>query len=107
MKIVFAKRKPNPYTSRNGNTTYVYEVKGTPEELAAYKKSKGENYREDKDSKEPLFFTTNVVGNSAELVENSKGEFIADMTKEKIFSGLECQYGTTIAREKIAEMNLN
>lgn len=107
MKIVWAQRKPNPYTSKNGNTTYVYHVEGTKEELAAYKASKGDFYREDTQAgNKPLFFTTNVVGNSAELVENSKGEFVADTTREKIFGGLEAQFGTTIAKEKLAEMHL-
>lgn len=105
MEITFVKNRTNPYTSRNGNPTFVYHVTGTPEELAEYKKSKGDFYKEDKDAANaPLFFTTSACGNTAKLVKTSKGEFVADMTKEKIFASLEEQFGTTIAKEKIAEM---
>lgn len=105
MEIIFVKGRTNPYTSRNGSPTFVYHVSGTPEELAAYKTSKTTFYREDKDAANaPLFFTTSACGNTAKLVKTAKGEFVADMTKEKIFGSLEAQFGTTIAKEKIAEM---
>lgn len=105
MKITFKKGPSNPYTSRTGKTVFVYHVSGTPEELAAYKTSKGEYYKEDKDAANaPLFFTTDAIGNNAEMIKTSKGEFVPDMSKEKIFASLEEQFGTTIAREKFAEM---
>lgn len=107
MKITFAKRPLNPYTSRNGNTVFVYHVSGTTEELAAYKASKSTFYKEDdKAANAPLFFTTSACGNSAELVKTSKGEYVANMSKEKTFASLEEQFGTTIAKEKFAEMAL-
>lgn len=105
MKITFAKdRKPNPYISRNGNTTFVYNVEGTPEELADYKAAKKTFYREDEKTKTPLFFSTEALGGSAELVKTSKGDFVADRTKERIFKSLEDQYGTTQAKEMATEM---
>lgn len=107
MKITFVKGRANPYTSRNGKSTFVYHVSGTPEEIITYKASKGEHYREDKDAANaPLFFTTNACGNTAELVKTAKGEFVADMSKEKTFASLEEQFGTTQAKEKFAEMGL-
>lgn len=105
MTIIFAKdRKPNPYTSRAGNTTFVYYVEGTPEELVAYKASKGENFREDTTNKKPLFFTTNAFGATATLVKTTKGEFVPDLTKERTFASLEKQFGTTQAQTMASEM---
>lgn len=110
MKVIWAQRKPNPYTKFNQatgkvSTVYVYHVEGSKEELAAYKASKGDHYREDAQAgNKPLLFSTSPIPNGCELVKTSKGEFTADDGEYKQFAGLESKYGTTIATEEMAKM---
>lgn len=85
------------YTSQKGNKTFVYTVSGTPEQMEAYKKSKGDFYREDEKTKEPLFFTTRYFGEKGSLVVTSKGEFVADTTEIDKLASLSDQFGIDVA----------
>lgn len=107
MKINFtpigADRKMNPYRKRDtGNLVYVYNIEGTPEQIAEYKAANPKAITDSKSGK-VLFFTTKFVGKSADLVKSEKGWFVDD-SELVMFGDLEKQYGTTIAREKMAEM---
>ena len=110
MKITIATGRTNPYRSSKVNAkgefplVFVYNVSGTPEELAAYKASKAEHYREDTTTKVPLYFTQECIGKEAELIKSAKGQFFPDTSSMDTFASIEKRYGTTIAKEKIAEM---
>lgn len=70
------------YVSKKGTDTFIYEVQGTAEELAAYKEAKGEYYREDENGK-PLFFYTNYVGERAKLIITTNGNVVPDRSALK------------------------
>ena len=115
MKITFEKstdKKPNPYRNRTtGKLGYVYVVSGTPEELAAYKKSKGfvdaNNpgfYRENA-SGQPLWFEKESIGLTAELKLNAEGtKFYADTTEDDMFATFCKKGGVEYAKMKMAEL---
>lgn len=97
MKITFKQptdKKPNPYRNRTtGKLGYIYNVSGTPEELAEYKKIKGAFYREDEDTKIPMHFEKEFIGASAPLVKNQDGtKYYANTGEEEIFAAL-CKKG--------------
>ena len=73
----------NSYPKRSAKTgklvdVFVYHVKGTAQELADYKKAKGEQYREDQDSGQPLFYSVNYVGENCPLIITTNGNVVAD-----------------------------
>ena len=72
----------NSYPKRGKNNklvdVFVYGVDGTEQELADYKKAKAEQYREDKDTGVPLFFSLNYVGEVCPLIITSNGNVVAD-----------------------------
>lgn len=87
-------------------TEFRYLVNGTPEELAAYKASRGEFYAENAEGK-PLFFSPNYVGKSAELTQSAKGQFYADNSELEIANNLATQFPALageFAREAVAKM---
>lgn len=100
MKIEFV----NQYRSKGkGTLMFRYKVTGTPEELASYKKFKGEHYREDKDIG-VLFFTDRFVGKSAPLIENKeKTKWFPDTTKHDQLANLTAQYGIDVACKIMGE----
>jgi hypothetical protein len=69
-----------PKKAKNGNIVdvFVYAVSGTKSELADYKKAKGEDYREDKETGEPLFYSLNYVGEVCPLIITTNGNVVAD-----------------------------
>jgi hypothetical protein len=71
MKLV----KVNQYRSKAGNLTFAYEVNGTKEELDQYAKIKeAEGYEVIlSDNGKPLYFTTQPIGQTAELAFNQDG----------------------------------
>jgi len=72
----------NSYPKRGKNNklvdVFVYGVDGTEQELAEYKRVKAEQYREDKDTGVPLFFSLNYVGEVCPLIITSNGNVVAD-----------------------------
>lgn len=87
-------------------TEFRYIVKGTPEELATYKASRGEFYAENA-AGEPLFFSPNYVGKSAELTQSAKGQFYADNSELEIANNLATQFPALageFARDAVAKM---
>jgi hypothetical protein len=69
-----------PKRAKNGTLVdvFVYAVAGTKSELADYKKAKGEDYREDKETGEPLFYSLNYVGEQCPLIITTNGNVVAD-----------------------------
>jgi hypothetical protein len=80
-----------------GKMVFVYQVSGTPEELAAYKTAKGEHYREDKDTKAILMFSNRYTGKSVDLIKTEKGDYVPDTTEFDQLANLSDQYGIDIA----------
>jgi hypothetical protein len=72
----------NSYPKRGKNNkmvdVFVYGVDGTDEQLAEYKRVKAEQYREDKDTGVPLFFSLNYVGEICPLIITTNGNVVAD-----------------------------
>ena len=69
MKLTFN----GAYVSRKGTATFRYFVQGTKEELAQYKQVQGENYREDEETKTPLFFSIKGYPENTELALRKDG----------------------------------
>ncbi len=80
-------KKTNQYRSKKtGNIVFVYAVNGTDKELKEYKDTQGEFYREDEDTKAPLFFSTRVCQIGADVVKSKSGTFnvLSDLEAEAI-----------------------
>jgi len=83
----------NSYVSKNGNDVFVYEVQGTKDELAMYKETQAENFREDDVTGTPLFFSTSWMGDNVNLLITSKGNCIIDRSEFKKAASLVKQAG--------------
>ena len=81
------------YRSKKGTPTFVYAVEATKEELKTYKEAQGNYYREDSETKLPLWFTARYVGEQADLVITSNGNVVADMQEFDKQASLAAQYG--------------
>jgi len=79
-------------------TVFVYGVSGSAEQLAKFKAANGDNFRADEDGT-PLWFTTRFAGNTGELVQTAKGDFIADMSDYDAAASLSEQYGGNLGSE--------
>lgn len=86
------------YRSKNGNTVFVYSVSGSTEQLEAFKKAQGSNYRED-DKGVPLFFTVRCVGQTGSLIITSTGKVVPDMSAFDEANSLAKQYGGNFGQE--------
>jgi hypothetical protein len=86
----------NSYPKRDKNgkmqDVFVYTVKGTAQELADYKKAKGDQYREDKETGKPLHFSLSYVGETCDLLITSNGNVVADNSKMRKAANLVGQY---------------
>lgn len=86
----------NSYPKRDKNgkmqDVFVYGVKGTAQELADYKKAKGDQYREDKETGRPLHFSLSYVGETCDLLITSNGNVVADNSKMRKAANLVGQY---------------
>lgn len=103
LTIEFRRNYPKRSTDGTAKTIFVYAVKGTPEQLAKYKASKGEFYREDKDTEEVLMFSSRFVGKAAQLVETSKGEFVPDTSEIEQLASLINQFGIDVAKTVVGK----
>src|ERR1700760_4787450 len=83
-----------PVYKKNDKLVFRYNVSGTPEALAEYKRIQGEFYREDSLTKTPLFFTPRGIGNEGVIKVTSDGkDFVVDDSEEAMFASLVKQYG--------------
>ena len=87
------------YRSKNGNPTFVYEVSGSANDLAAYKDAQGEFYREDEKTGTPLWFTTRCVGDSGSLIITTNGKIVPDMSAFDQAASIAAQYGGNFGQE--------
>ena len=78
MNIKFKRQYRKPAELVNGVETkpsrmvFVYALTGTPEQIADYKAIKGDKFREDKDTKEPLFFGNRLAPSGSAVVKTEK-----------------------------------
>jgi hypothetical protein len=80
MKITFKRQYRKPAEGEKPSSmVFVYGINGTPEEIADYKAVKGAKFREDKDTKEPLFFGNRLAPSGSTIVKTEKEK--ADGTK--------------------------
>lgn len=94
------------YVSKKGNDTFVYELSGTPEAIAAYKEAQGENLRhtDDDPSKPCLFFTTRVGATPVvEIVASRSGNYFIDNSKMKMAANLAAQNGGNLGQAIAAQ----
>jgi hypothetical protein len=87
------------YRSKKGNPTFVYSVKGTAEQLDAFKSAQGDFFREDDKTGAPLWFTTRFIGKSAELIITTSGNVVPDMSMFDAQASLAAQYGGNLGAE--------
>ena len=86
------------YRSKNGNPTFVYSVKASGTDLAAFREAPGEYYRED-DNGSPLWFTTRCVGQSGKLIITTNGNVVPDMSSFDQAASIAAQYGGNFGQE--------
>ena len=73
MKITFKRQyRKDAEGEKASSIVFVYGITGTPEEIADYKAVKGTNFREDKDTKEPLFFGNRLAPSGSVIVKTEK-----------------------------------
>lgn len=91
-----------PMYSKNGKDIFRYLISGTPAELKDYKAVKGEYHRVDENTKQPLMFSVNYLGKSAELrkIEKQDGthDFVVNDDEIRMFSNLVKKYGIDTAK---------
>lgn len=89
-----------------GKLVFVYELDGTPEQHAEYKKVKGANYRENDKSKKPLFFATRLGSKTAEIKLNEEGnDYNLDTTRIDQLASLTVQFGLEVAEKMMSEFD--
>jgi len=81
------------------NLVFVYAVTGDKKQLEAYKKYKGDNFKEDKDTKEALFFSNRFIGKVGELMETADNKWVIDTTEADQMKSLTEQYGYEMAKD--------
>lgn len=77
-----------------GNLVFVHVIDGTPEEIADYEKSQGENLRHDEESKKPLMFTNRAFPKKVNtVIKTRSGRYIIDNSDMDRAAALTAQYG--------------
>ena len=96
-------RKMNPYRKRENNKLiYVYNVEGTPEQLAEYKTLNPKAITDDKTGK-VLMFIDKFVGKTADLIKGEKNWFV-DTIRNEQFAAFCKEGGVEYANLKMAEL---
>lgn len=84
---------------------FVYAVKGDEKQNAEYKAIKGELFREDKDSKEALFFTQRYADTKAVIVKSKDGkDWNIHNEDMELLANLTAQHGIEVAQVLMAKM---
>lgn len=99
MKIKFIRQYRKAATpTQPSKMVFVYGVTGTPEQLAEYKKVKGDKHIIDETTKMPLFFSTRFCGQEGSILENKeKTDWRIDTTEADQLANLANQYGAELA----------
>lgn len=92
-------RKP----TQNGKVPTVvfrYTVSGTPEEMDAYKKVQGDNFRSDENTGKPLYFTTRYISDRVKLLitTGDNPRVVADDSEIVKIQSIVQSYGADVAR---------
>lgn len=90
------------YVNDKGNLVFVYELTGKKEDLAQYKEIQGDFHREDKDSGNPLYFSSKSLGNECTLVFTQNGKVVPDMSELNHVASLAEQFSNTPLGAEIA-----
>ena len=86
-------------SKKSGNVVFVYNVKGTQEELTQYEEIQGEHFTIDDKTSEPLWFTTRCIGDSGKLIITESGKIVADMSEFDAAASIAKQYGGDLGVE--------
>lgn len=81
-----------------GKLVFVYNIKGTPDEIKAYQASNPKHIV-DSVTKEVLFFTVRFVGKTAEMLEGANKQWYPDTTELDQRANLEQNFSVSIANE--------
>lgn len=87
--------------SKSENPVPVFHYRGvdfTPAQIEALKAAKGENFRLDEKSGQPVISTTKFAGKSANMIQTSNGNFMIDRTDARILESYIKQYGAETGR---------
>lgn len=92
------------YRKTGGKLVFVYELDGTPEQLAEYKKIKGDHHREDEKTKKSLFFANRFGGKEVSVIKTKdEKDFTMDTTEMDLLGNLTQQYGYEMAKDILAK----
>ena len=94
MKITFKQF----FTTKEGLKKAIYTVEGTKEELAAYKTAQGAYYAQDTKTNKPLFFSSKLMGQSADVQMSAKGNLFVPETYAEGAAGMELQEQIRVAQ---------
>lgn len=73
MKITFKRQYRKPAEGEKpSKMVFVYGITGTPEKIAEYKAVKGDKFREDAITKEPLFFGNRLAASGSSIIKTEK-----------------------------------
>jgi hypothetical protein len=90
-----------------GQIRYRYSVKGTEENLEAYREAQGEYYAETEDGV-PLFFTSQFLGKRSKIQITDKGQIVSGSTELDMLNSLAMQYpalaGTDAGMKMLRDM---
>lgn len=75
-----------------GTVVFRYTVSGTDSELIEYEETQGDNFREDDQTKEPLFFTTNYSGDVISLIITQNKRVVVDTSDTEKLASLVDQH---------------
>ena len=87
------------YRSKNGTPTFVYAVAGNKTDLEKFKEIQGTYYREDDNTKQPLWFTTKCIGKTGKLIITTNNKIVPDMSEFDQAASLTAQYGGNFGNE--------
>lgn len=96
-------------TTNKRESRFSYEISGTEQELADYRKAKGNFYAEDKETGAPIWNTVNYVGQSAELGISRAGNVFVNTGVFDQLDNLIKQYpgalGELIVKQELSKMS--
>ncbi len=95
--------------NQNPIDVFVYKITGTKSALARYEELQGDNYREDEETGDVLFFSTRYFGESGNIIITANDKIAPDLSAVKKQASLVNQFGGQIGEalaQKIADQLL-
>lgn len=87
----------------SGQKVFRFIVSGSEQELENYEKAQGDNFRLEKETGKPLWFSTRYLGDNVDLIITEEGNVVADDTEMSKIASLVEQFGAETARLIIAQ----